>query len=216
MATTNDFIPFAIGSGANVETQAAWAAEATLLANGFQSGVAPSAKFNKALRQSSIMAAVLAQFIADESGQNSVDDGTLATLIANMKAGVNAMIAAGSATPFASNTEAQALTSTTKAISPSTLAQAFKGSNQSLAANGYQILPGGTIIQYGSGVAAGVTATITLPLTFPTACRSVLLTTYNNNGSVDDICELISMSAASFVAFCKYTPGNFSWLAIGY
>jgi hypothetical protein len=94
---TSDFLPLAVGVGANVETQAAYAAETALLANGFQAGVAPSAKFNKALRQATIMAAVLAKFIVDESGQNSIDDGTTATLIANLKAGVNAMIAAGSA-----------------------------------------------------------------------------------------------------------------------
>ncbi len=94
---TSDFLPLAVGVGANVETQAAYAAETALLANGFQAGVAPSAKFNKALRQSSIMAAVLAQFVVDESGQNAVDDGTTATLIANLKSGVNAMIAAGGA-----------------------------------------------------------------------------------------------------------------------
>jgi hypothetical protein len=92
---TSDFLPLAVGVGANVETQAAYAAETSLLANGFQAGVAPSAKFNKALRQSTIMAAVLAQFIVDESGQNAQDDGTTATLIANLKAGVNAMVAAG-------------------------------------------------------------------------------------------------------------------------
>lgn len=81
---TNDFLPFATGGAANVLTQAQWAALSALL-NGFQSGIADSKSINKAFRQSSIMAAVLAQFIADQTGANSVDDGTTSTLLANLK-----------------------------------------------------------------------------------------------------------------------------------
>lgn len=81
---TNDFLPFATGGAANVLTQAQWAALGALL-NGFQSGIADSKSINKAFRQSSIMATVLAQFISDQTGANSVDDGTTATLLANLK-----------------------------------------------------------------------------------------------------------------------------------
>lgn len=94
MAGTNDFLPFAVGGSANVEAQATWVAETTLLANGFQSGVAESAKFNKALRQSSIIAAAVAQFIAN-SGPNVVDDGTTSTIVTNLTAAINSMITAG-------------------------------------------------------------------------------------------------------------------------
>lgn len=82
---TNDFLPYAVGSTANVEAQAAYAAETTLLANGLVSGIVPSQKLNKTMRQSSIMSAVLAQFIANNSGANSVDDGTTTTLISNLQ-----------------------------------------------------------------------------------------------------------------------------------
>ncbi|MBB3004349.1 hypothetical protein FHX57_006731 [Paraburkholderia tropica] len=81
---TNDFLPFAVGSSANVLSQSAYAALTSVLQNGFQSGIAQSVQLNKVWRQSSIMAAVLAQFIADQSGQNSVDDGTTATLETNL------------------------------------------------------------------------------------------------------------------------------------
>ncbi|WP_250538167.1 MULTISPECIES: hypothetical protein [unclassified Caballeronia] len=81
---TNDFLPFAVGGSANVLSQSAYAA-LSAIANGYSSGVAQSAALNKTWRQSSIMAAVLAQFIADETGVNSVDDGTTATLLANLK-----------------------------------------------------------------------------------------------------------------------------------
>lgn len=96
---TNDFLPFAVGGGANVETQSAWVADSALRSGGFQAGVAPSAKFNKALRQSSIMASVLAQFIADQSGENSVDDGSTATLLANLEDALASMISAHSSRP---------------------------------------------------------------------------------------------------------------------
>ncbi|MCA7083379.1 hypothetical protein K7G19_07170 [Cupriavidus sp. DB3] len=86
---TSDFLPFATGAGANVMSQADWEALAQRL-SGFQSGVAQSAQLNKAWRQASIMAAVLAQFIADQSGEDAVDDGTTATLLANLKAAAGA------------------------------------------------------------------------------------------------------------------------------
>jgi hypothetical protein len=89
-------------------------------------------------------------------------------------------------TAFASNAEAQALALTNKAISPSTLAAALQGTNQSLATSGYQKLPGGMIIQWGvspnSSSSAAVTATF--PIAFPTACASVVLTTGNTASQV--------------------------------
>lgn len=81
---TNDFLPFAGGAGSNVLTQAAYAALAARTA-GFSSGVAKSAELNKVWRQSSIMSAVLAQLIADNTGADVVDDGTTATILANLK-----------------------------------------------------------------------------------------------------------------------------------
>jgi hypothetical protein len=84
MATENDFLPFAVGGSANVTPQAVYAADTTLTQGGFQSGLAKSPDLNKVWRQSSIMSAVLAQFIVDQSGQNAVDDGTTATLEANL------------------------------------------------------------------------------------------------------------------------------------
>lgn len=79
---TNDFLVFAGAGGANVITQAQYVA---LLAEttGFQSGIASSAQANKVFRQASIMASMIGQFIADETGSNATDDGTIATLEAN-------------------------------------------------------------------------------------------------------------------------------------
>lgn len=85
---TNDFKPFAVGGGATVVSQAIYAAAVTLLANGFQNGIADPAYLNKVWRQSSIMAAVLGEFIVDKTGENVLDDGTTAALVANLKTAI--------------------------------------------------------------------------------------------------------------------------------
>ncbi|WP_186177880.1 phage tail protein [Burkholderia gladioli] len=89
MAASNDFLVFAGGAGANVLSQADYA-QLAAISVGFQSGVAQSAALNKAWRQSSIMASVLAQFIVAQTGQSAVDDGTTATLLANLLAAIQA------------------------------------------------------------------------------------------------------------------------------
>ncbi|AJY12051.1 hypothetical protein K6W16_13935 [Burkholderia dolosa] len=89
----NNFKPFAAAGGANVMSQADYEALAALL-TGFQSGTAQSQQLNKVWRQSSIMSAVLAQFIVDLTGQDAIDDGTTATLLANLKTAVQVQSAA--------------------------------------------------------------------------------------------------------------------------
>ena len=84
MTIQNDFLPFANSGGANVLTQAAYAGNTTLLANGVQTGVASSAQANKTWRQCSIIASVIAQYINSKSAQNTIDDGTTATLLTNL------------------------------------------------------------------------------------------------------------------------------------
>ncbi|MCP1120122.1 hypothetical protein [Robbsia andropogonis] len=86
----NDFLPFATGSAANVLSQSDYAA-LSALASGFTSGVAKSAAVNKVLRQSSIMSAVLASFIVQNAGTDVIDDGTTATIEANLTAALNAL-----------------------------------------------------------------------------------------------------------------------------
>lgn len=86
---TNDFLVFGGGAGANVITQVTYSG-LTARTAGFSAGVAPSAQLNKVWRQSSIMSAVLAQFISDLSGQDVLDDGTTATILTNLKAAVSA------------------------------------------------------------------------------------------------------------------------------
>ncbi|HBB7874270.1 TPA: hypothetical protein KCN24_003902, partial [Escherichia coli] len=81
---TNDFKPFATGSGANVLSQADYDA-LSARTTGFLSGKASSAQVNKALRQASTIAAVVAQFISDNSGDDTLDNGNLPTLLASLE-----------------------------------------------------------------------------------------------------------------------------------
>lgn len=81
---TNDFKPFATGAGANVMSQADWVALAAL-ATGFQSGKASSAQVNKAIRQASFIASALAQYTADKSGLDVLDNGDISGFISKMQ-----------------------------------------------------------------------------------------------------------------------------------
>ncbi|WLE59163.1 hypothetical protein GIY62_00145 [Burkholderia plantarii] len=83
----NDFKAFATGDDANVLSQADYDALAAR-SSGFQSGIAKSAQLNKVLRQSSIIAAVLAQFIVDQVGKDATDNGSVDALVENLKAAI--------------------------------------------------------------------------------------------------------------------------------
>lgn len=78
-------------------------------------------------------------------------------------------------TLFASAAESRGFALLTKAISPGMLAEALKGANQSLAQNGYQILPGGLILQWGSlVVTANTLISVSFPIAFPNNVFGVL------------------------------------------
>lgn len=79
----NDFKSFATAANANVTPQANWEALPALL-SGFTAGKAASAQVNKALRQATFIAAALAQYTADKSGQDVLDDGDAAGFIEKM------------------------------------------------------------------------------------------------------------------------------------
>lgn len=86
----NNFKPFALDPNANVTSQADWEALPALL-SGFTAGKASSAQVNKALRQSTVMASVLAQFISDSAGVDVLDNGNTAQILANLNTGMTAL-----------------------------------------------------------------------------------------------------------------------------
>lgn len=75
----NEFKPFATAAGANVTSQSEWESLPALF-SGFTSGKASSAQINKAVRQASVIASVVAQFIADTNDADVLDNGNIVAL----------------------------------------------------------------------------------------------------------------------------------------
>jgi hypothetical protein len=108
---------------------------------------------------------------------------------------------------------------------------AFDGPNQSLASNGFQRLPGGLILQWGTvAVPSGsseVTGTITFALPFPTGCVHI-----SGNGDLPSTAgawapfivmfSVLSKTGATFIADTAAPANAFAagrsirWFAIGY
>lgn len=82
---TNDFVPFAIGGGANVQTPSVYAAN-PLLPTGNVAGVASSIFNNTALRQANFVASQFAQFLANQTQTNVQDNGVAVQLLSQINA----------------------------------------------------------------------------------------------------------------------------------
>lgn len=78
-----------------------------------------------------------------------------------------------------------------------------------LAANGYQKLPTGVILQWGSAFINGTT-TVNFPVTFPNGVSHVALTNINSTNQI----FLTTLAASSFTA--SNGSSTVSWLAMGY
>jgi peptidoglycan hydrolase CwlO-like protein len=86
MATT-EFLPVAVASGANVDSQGSFAGANYQLV-GFTTGTARATQANKVWRQSSMMASAWANVIVNIMGQNVLDDGNLPNLVSQLTATV--------------------------------------------------------------------------------------------------------------------------------
>lgn len=95
----------------------------------------------------------------------------------------------------------------------------FTSSNQSLLSNGYQKLPGGLIIQWGSVTAptgsGSPSLSTSFPIPFPTACLSI---TGVQTGAVSTSGDLAGNCNASSYGFVYRDTGNrtVKWIAIGH
>lgn len=85
---TNDFQLYAQGGGANVVSQASYAAD-PLVGTGRGSGILPSNFYNKSLRQGSVGSYLIAQLIVDILGVDALDNASAATLLANFKLAIS-------------------------------------------------------------------------------------------------------------------------------
>lgn len=84
----NNFKPFAVGAGANVSSQTDWE-KLVALSTGFTAGIARSDQVNKALRQATVVASVLAQFIANKTNSDVLDDGDTDALLIKLVQALN-------------------------------------------------------------------------------------------------------------------------------
>lgn len=87
--STIQYLPWAVGGGANVYDPASYAALAARPA-GVQAGLADGQAANTAWRQASMMAAALANFISAELGVDVLDNGDLNALVALLTSAVGA------------------------------------------------------------------------------------------------------------------------------
>jgi len=82
------------------------------------------------------------------------------------------------------------------------------------AANGWQRFPGGVIVQWGNNTAG----TVTFPIAFPTACRSVAAT--GSAGGSGRTIRALSFTTSNFSLgadfCCANVVINSFWIAVGY
>ncbi|WP_036772240.1 phage tail protein [Photorhabdus australis] len=95
MNKKNDFKAFSIKNGANVVSQYSYENSPEL-----QTGLTPNSPvdihlLNKALRQSSTISSVVADFIATQSGDDVLDDGDLAKLTTQLNRALNQIVTDG-------------------------------------------------------------------------------------------------------------------------
>ncbi|KMW71889.1 phage protein ydab [Photorhabdus luminescens subsp. luminescens] len=83
MSQKNDFKAFSISDNANVVSQRLYEESKDLL-TGFPPNDVPTHLLNKALRQSSTISSVVANFIATQSGDDVLDDGNVVKLTAQL------------------------------------------------------------------------------------------------------------------------------------
>lgn len=206
MAGTNDFKAFATDTDANVTSQEEWEA-LTALKKGFSSGKASSAQVSKALRQPSTMAAVLGQFIANAE-LDALDDGDVDGLVAKLATAITTNLGLGEAAKRDVGTGENQIPDINSFLSVT-------------GAAGYQKLPSGLIIQWGSAT-AGLGATgntgnaINFSVSFPNICHQVVVS-YDNGGGKVIAGAAGSFTKTNFLMRCDATSGVyvFRWFAIG-
>lgn len=228
---TNDFLPFAGGTGANVLDQADYEALAAL-GPGFSYGILPSSNLNKVLRQASIMAAVLARWIADKSGDNVVDDGTTATIEASLTAALAALGLRDASTAqkgvvqLADSATLLAGTDGAKAATAAALLGGLLGAGGTEISD-YVALPfrdkttgvrRNLILQWGQlSTGSASSGTVTFPLAFPNNCFMAIPTDLAASAT-DTNTVKFNVATATNVAW--YANGaalnNWGWIAFGY
>ncbi|EIG5545173.1 hypothetical protein M0371_002389 [Escherichia coli] len=225
----NDFKAFATDRNANVMSQEEWEALPALI-SGFTAGKASSAQVNKVIRQASFIAAALAQFVSDKTQRDVLDNGDLPGFVELLGSGF-AVEYLSRKNPFG---DIKSDGTVKTALENLGLGEAAKrnvgtGANQipdmgsftlSVSGTGYQKLPSGFILQWGSIGAPGIAQDVVthFPIAFPNRCLRVLVSQdYTpDSGAVGYIaCAGFSPDPVKFISRAS-TPGlGASFLALG-
>ncbi|HHY1722615.1 TPA: gp53-like domain-containing protein [Escherichia coli] len=202
---TNNFKAFALDPNANVMSQADWEALPALL-SGFTAGKASSAQVNKAIRQATTIAALVGQFIAN-SGVDALDNADVNGLVTKFTNALTTNLGLGTASKRNVGTGANQIPDMSAFASGS----------------GYQKLPGGYILQWGSanaGNSASTGISNTFPIPFPSGI--IIITTGQIDPSYTSAQQpaAVGISSPTLTGFiAKSAAANtdaFNYLAIGY
>lgn len=232
---TNNFKPFATGSSANVTSQSDYEALAALL-SGFQSGKASSAQINKALRQGTVMAAMLGAFLNDR-GLDAKDDGNISTLMANFKSALTSFsdirylgisnrlyefLTAGTQAQADARYNIGCGTAATKNVGTASDNIPDMTSFTSLqSSSGYQKLPGGLVLQWINTTAPDGTTSgsVALPIAFNNQTLVAFVCDSITTGSPSNfnLAWSINTTTKSAISWVSTTAGvgSFTVLAIG-
>ncbi|EMQ2285647.1 hypothetical protein WFR69_002432 [Escherichia coli] len=225
----NDFKAFATGKNANVMSQEEWEALPALL-SGFTAGKASSAQVNKVIRQASFIAAALAQFVSDKTQRDVLDNGDLPGFVELLGSGF-AVEYLSRKNPFG---DIKSDGTVKTALENLGLGEAAKrnvgtGANQipdmgsftlSVSGTGYQKLPSGFILQWGSIGAPGIAQDVVthFPIAFPNRCLRVLVSQdYTpDSGAIGYIaCAGFSPDPVKFISRASTPVLGASFLALG-
>lgn len=190
-----------------------------------------SAWASRAIVAADIADITLAGMAAQAPGAVSITGGTIGDVTFTGVSITGGTIGAGVTLPaatesyagaleIATDSEARAYTAN-KAIDGAKLATAFTGGNQSLGTSGYQKLPGGLILQWGiTAVGTDATASITFPISFPSACIHISgagdTNAINGSGAGQTCPAFTGLSKTGCTLANDMTAQSVRWLALGY
>lgn len=111
---------------------------------------------------------------------------------------------------LATEAEAAALTDASRVITPAALGALF---GRSLGASGYQMFPGGMIVQWGyvSGLSSSATQ-VTFPMAFPSSCDALV---FGNKGVAVQPNSADSVTLTGFKLYSTASGDSAWWIALG-
>lgn len=224
----NDFKAFATDRNANVMSQEEWEALPALL-SGFTAGKASSAQVNKVIRQASFIAAALAQFVSDKTQRDVLDNGDLPGFVELLGSGF-AVEYLSRKNPFgdikSDGTVKTALenlglgTAATKNVG--TGAGQIPDMTSFSSGSGWQRLPSGVIIQWGTAISGqvGDAHENPFPIAFTDLASIQIVATYDNpdapNGPVHFGAKANTTSSFSLLNSLPNANVAYArWIAIG-